>query len=116
MANPTPNFPGALHSSVDVSVFSSSGLGATSPAHTSLEGKQEEEILATQRKLGAGSAIPAVGKFLVGVGTGSSTWTTANTLPINGSGIAFTQSGTSTIIAFLDNNGNMYISGNYLKL
>lgn len=76
MANPSADFPEALHTNTDVSVFAGSNLGDTSPKHTELEGKQEEEILAIQTKLGTGSgAVPSAGEVLVGVGTGSSDWT-----------------------------------------
>lgn len=117
MPNPTSSFPNSVHTAVDVSTFTATSLGASSTTHTQLEGQQEEELVATQRKLGAGSGVvPSAGALLQGTGPGSTAWTTPNTLPILGSGIAFLASGTGNVIAFLDNNGNLFISGNYLSM
>lgn len=74
MPNPTSDFPAALHTNTDVSGFSSSKLGSTSPTHTALEGKQEEEILAAQTKIGTGASTPTANKVLRGTGVGTSAW------------------------------------------
>lgn len=117
MANPPADFPAALHTATDTTVFTATALGTTSPSHTAVHGKIEQEMLATQQKLGAGSgAVPANGQFLYGTAPGSTAWSTANTLPIRGSGLAILASGTGNVIAFLDNNGNFFISGQYLSL
>lgn len=54
MPNPTADYPLALHTDVDISVFANNPLGSTTPKHTEVEGKQEEEIRAIQEKLGIG--------------------------------------------------------------
>lgn len=74
MANPAADYPAALHTNTDVSGFSSSKLGSTSPTHTALEGKQEEEILAAQTKIGTGASTPTANKVLRGTGVGTSAW------------------------------------------
>lgn len=74
MANPAADFPTALHSATDVSGFGSSTLGSTTPTHTDLEGKQEQEILAVQTKLGINSSTPDANMLLVGVDSGESEW------------------------------------------
>lgn len=116
MANPAADFPGAVHTAVDISAYSTSGLGTTPNTHSQVHGKIEQEMNATQSKLGAGSSIiPPVGGFLQGVAAGSTAWSAANSINIKGSGIAFTASGGTNVIAYLDNGGNLYISGNYLQ-
>jgi len=117
MANPTADFPGAVHTALDVSAYTGSNLGHTTQTHTQVHGKIEQEVTATQLKLGAGSGVvPSNGAFLYGTAPGSTAWSTAGTIPIRGSGIAFTASGGTTVIAFLDNNGNFFISGMMLQL
>lgn len=54
MPNPTADYPLAIHSDVDTSGLGNTALGLTTPKHTEVEGKQEEEITAIQRKLGIG--------------------------------------------------------------
>lgn len=54
MPNPTADFPLQLHNDTDISPFANTPLGATAPKHTQVVGKQEEEIRATQEKLGIG--------------------------------------------------------------
>ena len=76
MANPTPDFPTAVHTNVDTSGFGSLGLGATTPNHADLHGKQEEEVTAVQTKVGTGSSTPTSGTVLKGNGTGTSAWGT----------------------------------------
>lgn len=76
MANPTADFPGSLHTATDISVFANLPLGATSPDHAEVHGKLEEEIAATQFKLGLTSSTPTAGKFLAGTDTGESAWLT----------------------------------------
>lgn len=78
MANPPADFPGSIHTDTDVSGFGSTPLGTTSPTHTSLEGKQEEELKATQLKIGTGASTPIAGTVLTGTGTGTSAWQTVS--------------------------------------
>jgi hypothetical protein len=75
MANPTADYPTAVHTATDVSAFGSSKLGSTTPTHTNLEGKQEEEIAALQTKVGIGSSAPATdGHVLTVQADGSTAW------------------------------------------
>lgn len=74
MANPTANFPTAIHSPTDVSANSSQALGATTPKHTDVEGKQEQEIVAIESKIGVGTSTPTDKKVLKGSGVGESAW------------------------------------------
>jgi hypothetical protein len=83
MANPTADFPTAVHTATDVSAFTSSKLGSTTPSHTDLEGKQETELVALQTKIGTGSSTPTLNKVLMGSGTGTSAW---SDLPAGGTG------------------------------
>ena len=80
MANPSADFPTTVHSPTDTSAFSGSKLGATSPKHTDVEGKQEAEIVAIQEKIGTGSGAPSTGKVLYSSGAGVSGWSDLNTL------------------------------------
>lgn len=77
MANPSADYPTSVHTPTDVSVNASSKLGSTTPTHTQVEGKQEQEIVAIQTKLGTG-ASPASGgssgESLVNDGSGGSSW------------------------------------------
>lgn len=95
MANPVADYPTALHTSTDVSAFTVSKLGSTSPTHTDLEGKQESEVVAVQTKIGTGSSTPTSGKVLRANGTGTSVWGAADlttdvtgTLPVANGGTA----------------------------
>lgn len=54
MSNPSADFPTSVHTRVDVPSFTNSKLGSTTPKHSQLEGKQEEELYAIERKLGIG--------------------------------------------------------------
>lgn len=75
MANPNADYPSAVHTSTDVSAFTGSNLGDTTPTHTDLEGKQEEEVSATQTKLGIGSTtVAGVNQYLIGSPAGTTTW------------------------------------------
>src|SRR3990167_6147945 len=56
MANPSADFPTSVHSPTDASACSSSPLGSTTPTHTQVEGKQEQEIVAVQQKIGTGAS------------------------------------------------------------
>ena len=76
MANPSPDYPTAIHTDTDISGFGSTALGSTTPTHTAVEGKQEEELKAVQTKIGTGSSTPTAGKLLQGSGTGTSAWAT----------------------------------------
>lgn len=83
MANPTADYPTTLHTATDASAFVASKLGSTTPTHTDLEGKQEEEIVAIQTKIGIGVSTPSIGKVLTGTGDGTSDWAD---LPAGGTG------------------------------
>lgn len=75
MANPTADYPGQLHSRITVPDFTASKLGLTTPKHTDLEGKQEEEIYNIQAKLGLVSSTPSANKLLRGgPNSGESFW------------------------------------------
>lgn len=76
MANPIADFPTAVHTPTDVSANANKTLGGTSPTHTELEGKQEQEIVALQTKIGIGNSTPTTGKYLKGTGNGQSAWVT----------------------------------------
>jgi len=78
MANPAADYPTALHTNTDISAFTASKLGSTSPTHTAVEGKQEEEVKAVQTKIGTGSSTPSAGKVLRATGTGTSGWAAAD--------------------------------------
>ena len=66
MANPSADYPTAVHTPIDVSEFTAAALGSTSPTHTELEGKQEQEIVAIQTKLGDGASAPGADEYLKG--------------------------------------------------
>lgn len=77
MPNPVSDFPTSLHTNTDVSAFGSQKLGLTNPTHTQLEGKQEEELLAVQTKVGIGSSPASgasTGHVLTKQGDGSTAW------------------------------------------
>lgn len=75
MPNPSADFPAAIHTDTDISGFGGTALGATTPTHTALEGKQEEELKAVQTKVGTGSSTPTATTVLAGTGVGTSAWT-----------------------------------------
>lgn len=56
MSNPTADYPTALHSRIDTSGFDNQYLGVTTPVHTDVHGKLEEEVYAAQVKLGLGAS------------------------------------------------------------
>lgn len=74
MSNPDADFPDAIHSPVDTSAFGGSALGETAVTHTDVHGKIEEEIVATQTKVGTGNDAPTAGDVLVGQAAGASQW------------------------------------------
>lgn len=78
MANPTPDFPAAVHTAIDVPSKANQFLGLSTPSHTQVHGKVEAEIAATQTKLGIGTSAPSSGKVLVGSSGGASSWETAD--------------------------------------
>lgn len=80
MANPSADFPAAVHSKTDVSAYTATPLGSSAVTHTQLEGKQEEEINAVQTKVGTGDSTPSAGKVLYSSGSGQSAWSDLNTL------------------------------------
>jgi hypothetical protein len=88
MANPAADYPTSVHTNTDVSANASSKLGSTSPTHTELEGKQEEEITAIQTKIGTGASTPTDGKVLTGNGVGTSEW--ADPAAVEGTAVAST--------------------------
>lgn len=77
MANPTADYPVAIHTPIDISANAALALGSTTPKHTEVEGKQEQEIVAIQAKLGLG-ASPATdaieGAVLTKQANGETTW------------------------------------------
>lgn len=74
MANPAADFPTNIHSATDVPALAGQSLGGSTPKQTSIAGKAEAEIVATQQKLGTGASTPTLGKVLKGTGTGTSAW------------------------------------------
>ena len=74
MPNPNADYPTAIHTPVDVSTYSNSGLGSTANTHTQVHGKVEQEVVAIQEKIGTGSSTPTNGKVLTGTGNGTSAW------------------------------------------
>lgn len=74
MANPPADFPAAIHDPTDVSAFGGQPLGSTDPNQTDLAGKAEEELQATQTKLGINTSTPATGKVLYSPADGQSEW------------------------------------------
>lgn len=74
MANPAADYPGAIHTKIDTSSYDDQYLGATTPKHTDVHGKLEEEIAATQLKLGTGSSTPVSGQALMGSADGVTAW------------------------------------------
>lgn len=74
MANPTADFPEEIHEALDTSNYDNQRLGLTPVKHTDAHGKLEEEMTATQAKLGKGASTPTAGKYLKATGTGESSW------------------------------------------
>lgn len=77
MANPSSDYPTSLHTATDISDDGGNYLGATSPTHTDVHGKIEQEVLAIQTKVGIG-ASPAssatTGQALVKQANGQTNW------------------------------------------
>jgi hypothetical protein len=81
MSNPAADFPTNIHTDTDISALATQKLGTSNPKHSEVEGKQEEEIKATQTKLGSGVSSPTNGKVLIGDTTpGTSVWSDLATL------------------------------------
>ncbi len=77
MSNPAADYPASLHTNTDTSGFGNTGLGLTTPTHSAVHGKIEEEIRAIQTKLGIGAAPASTassGEALVADGAGSTSW------------------------------------------
>lgn len=77
MANPTPDYPAAIHNRIDVSAFAGQALGDTTPKQTEVIGKLEEEVYAVQHKVGRGSGNAedaGSGQVLTADGAGGSSW------------------------------------------
>lgn len=109
MANPSSDFPTAIHTSTDVSGFGSNKLGSTTPKHTEVEGKQEQEIVAIQTKIGSGSSTPTNGKVLMGNGDGTSAW---SDLPAGSGDVTGPASSTTNHIPqFSDTTGKVLKDG-----
>lgn len=77
MANPVADFPTQVHVAVDTSGDSNEPLGATTPKHSEVHGKIEEEIKAIQEKLGVGSSDAenaTTGQVLTKKANGQTQW------------------------------------------
>lgn len=74
MANPASDYPASIHTNVDTSAYADEFLGETVPTHTEVHGKLEEEITATQQKIGTGSSTPTANVALMGTGAGTTAW------------------------------------------
>lgn len=77
MPNPVSDYPQTTHTPQDTSVFSGSPLGATTPTHTQVEGKQEETIAKLTEKVGVGESNASdatTGQVLTKNADGSTTW------------------------------------------
>lgn len=74
MANPNADFPTAVHTATDTTAGANTALGKTTPKHTEVHGKIEQEVVAVQTKVGIGSSTPTVNKYLKGTGVGTSEW------------------------------------------
>lgn len=72
--NPAADFPAAIHTPVNTVAMANQRLGATNPTHPQVHGKIENEIAATQTKLGKGISPPQAGYFLKGAANGNSAW------------------------------------------
>jgi hypothetical protein len=70
-----PDFPEALHVWLDLLALSGTPLVESHPPHTAIHQKIENELTATQAKLGYGASTPTLGKVLTGLTTaGTSGW------------------------------------------
>lgn len=74
MANEQADFPGALHSRYNVDSIKGGALGATTPKHSTVHEKIEEEVYAVQAKVGTGASTPSAHKVLASSATGESEW------------------------------------------
>lgn len=77
MSNPAADYPADLHTPTDVGSLANSKLGATSPTHTQVHGKVEQEIYEIQKKLGKGSSdasAATAGDVLTRQSDGSTEW------------------------------------------
>ena len=77
MPNPSADYPAALHTRPDLSAVGNAALGDTTPKHTEVHGKIEEEVYQIQRKLGKGDAAAtsaAAGEVLTADGAGNTAW------------------------------------------
>jgi len=110
--NPSSDYPTAVHTSTDVSAFTASKLGSTTPTHTNLEGKQESEVVAVQTKIGTGSSTPSAGKVLRATGTGTSGWAAADlTTDVTGMlPVANGGTGANTLTGVLIGNGTSAVT------
>lgn len=77
MSNPAADFPQAIHTPTDLTAYGNDALGETPISHTDVHGKIEEELVATQQKLGDGASPAASandGQVLTVNPDGSSSW------------------------------------------
>lgn len=81
MSNPAADYPGAIHTPTDVPALSDKALGRTTPTHSQVHGKLEQEIVALDQKVGIGSSpasSAATGDVLTKQANGSTTWAPAS--------------------------------------
>lgn len=114
MPNPNADYPNAIHTPIDTSADSNLPLGTTTPKHTEVHGKIEEEVVALQTKLGIGSSTPNSGLSgynLTINSDGSTSWNipTWTTFSISGSVFGGTYQGLRNNP--VNGNYNMYFGG-----
>jgi hypothetical protein len=68
-------FPGTSIDNTSTLPNPAAGDYTTSPDHASLHDNANDAIKAVETKIGIGTSIPTISKFLVGTGAGASAWT-----------------------------------------
>lgn len=73
--NPAADFPGELHDPTNTVVLADDALGETTPKHSHVHGKIEQELHELGRKLGIGSSVPTTPGHVLAVSEeGASAW------------------------------------------
>ena len=72
--DPVADFPTAVHTALDIMDWAGIPFGESIVPHTKVHQKVENELYATQDKIGSGASTPTLGKVLTGTGTGTSEW------------------------------------------